>query len=170
MGKRARHRDQAVANAAAATVARAPRQGGVERRAKPAPGKPPQGPLAIWHPVPVTEIALVAGGLILVVGTIMGTGGAIAIGTGLLLITLSSLELCAREHFSGFRPHVLFLAMMPTIVLQTAVLFAVGRRIDPLAQILGDFLVFVGLVFVMRRSFKRARPRWLARRKTAAAG
>jgi hypothetical protein len=167
MGKRARQRDDLAAQAAAATIAGAPRRGGVERPAAPT-GVPPQGPQPLWGPVPVTEVALIVGGIVLVLGTLLGEDGAFIIGAGLLMITLSSLELCIREHFSGYRPHVLFLAMMPTIVLQTVVLIVVGRRLDPALQIAGDLIVFVALVFVMRATFKRARPRWLARRKAIA--
>lgn len=168
MGKRARQRDEAVARAAAATIANAPRRGGTERQVMTTPGKPPAGPPALWHPIPVTELALVTGGIVLMVGTIQGASGSVAIGAGLLLITLSSLELCAREHFCGYRPHVLFLSMMPTVALQTLVLLLFGRRISPTLQVAGGVVVFLALVFVMRWSFKRARPKWLARRRGAA--
>lgn len=159
MGKRARRRNETVAQAAAATMASS------ERFAAPRPTdgrpKPPVGPEAPWHPVPVTEVGFAIGGVVIVVGAFLGQNGALAVGGGLLIVTLASLELCIREHFKGYRPHVLFLAIIPTVTLQTLVLLAAGGRLHPVFQLAGDVVVFVALVFVMRHTFKRARPKWL---------
>lgn len=63
-------------------------------------GTPPQ---ALWHPIPLTGIAFVVGGVDLAIGIVRGgsASGSLAVGSGRLIITLAAMELCAREHLAG---------------------------------------------------------------------
>jgi len=121
----------------------------------PAPRAPRRRPpRALWHPVPLTELGFVFGGIAVVVGVMRGgiDDGAVAIGFGLLLITVAAIELCAREHLCGYRSHVVLLSFLAVVAVHTVVVAADGSLNGP-GLLVTDGLVFGGLAWWLRRAF-----------------
>jgi hypothetical protein len=112
-------------------------------------------PRAPWHPVPLTEIAIVAGLVAFGVGLRSGANGPLTV--GLVVLGLAVLELTAREHFAGFRSHSLLLAAMITVALAAA-LHAVGGSVfsGPVALAV-ELPVFAGLSFLFRGRYRESR-------------
>jgi len=120
----------------------APRARGAER------------PPPIWGSFPLTEIAIFAGLVAMIVGFARGPGGSLPMIVGFAICALAVLELVAREHFGGMRSHALLLALAPTVLLET-ILYVAGLR--------GPFLlvaalpVYGWLAWMLRSRFNRAR-------------
>jgi hypothetical protein len=170
MGKRSRkrvgtgeHRAQPAGPAASTSVSS---RAGASRAT--ATGRVPRGrtgqriqtrPRPLWHPWPLTEVALGLGVAIAAVGFIRGLDrGAALIGAGVLMATIGVIELCAREHFSGFKSHTLLLAFLPVVALHTVVaLWLVDGYRGPVA-LLVDIGLFGLLAMVMLDRFRQARP------------
>ncbi len=107
-----------------------------------------------WHPVPLVELSVLAGIVLIVIGIINREDrqGRLAIALGVALSALAGLETAAREHFTGFRSHSSLLAAMPTVA--TAVLMAViGVNVPIILP--AAVLVFAIAFFGFRSNFKR---------------
>ncbi len=126
----------------------------------PADGERPQAP---WHPLPLSEILIIAGIVGLVVGAKRGVshgGGPLFAGLGAVMI--GTIEVTLREHRSGYRSHSILLAALPAIALHTIVLLllAAFTRV-PRALNIGllalDAAVFLLLYRLLRASFTDAR-------------
>lgn len=118
-----------------------------------------------WHPVPVTEVALTAGLVLAGVGFLRGPDkGAVIIGVGILLATVAVMELCAREHFSGFKSHTLLLAFLPVVIVHTVMRLYVTESYEGPAAVLGDMALFAVLNLMLLDRFRRA-----SRKRKAAA-
>jgi hypothetical protein len=83
-------------------------------------------PKAPWHPVPLVEIAVLVGIVLIVVGFLSRDQrrGRTLLALGVLLGSLGGLDTAVREHFAGFRSHTLVLALAPAIA--AVVLLAVA--------------------------------------------
>jgi hypothetical protein len=56
--------------------------------------------------VPLVELAILLGLVLIVVGFVTGgTSGGLLVTGGIVLVSLASLELAVREHVSGYRSH-----------------------------------------------------------------
>src|SRR5215210_9165035 len=127
MGKRARKRGGPVAAGAPAQGGAAPaRERG--RQTAPAPrrrgGRPSleDRPKPPWHPVPLVEICVLVGIVLLVLGALdidSGRGRAMLV-LGMLLGSLGGLDTAAREHFAGYRSHTTVLAALPGVAAAAA--------------------------------------------------
>ena len=111
-------------------------------------------PPAPWDPFPLTELSVLSGIILVVVGILVkGDTGRGLIIAGIVLACIGGLETALREHFGGFRSHAGLLAglvSLATLVITTAVL-DVGPPIRAAIAI----AVF-GLVFpTLRSSFIR---------------
>jgi len=137
MGRRSRKRRGAVRTAPASV----------------APPRP-ERPRAPWHPVPLVEMSVLTGLLLLVAGLLrLGkSGGGILLVCGMALASLGGLDTALREHFSGFRSHAMLLAALPA-VLVAGVLFFAGA--PWLAIPVGGLAVFAAAVVAARRAFRR---------------
>ncbi|MEJ7892543.1 MAG: hypothetical protein WKF94_07860 [Solirubrobacteraceae bacterium] len=155
MGKRSRKRPTGPVRVSEVTETSRPRRSTVGKsrvdrfieRAEERP-KPP------WHPVPLVELSVLAGIVLLVVGIINREDpqGRLAILFGLALAALAGLETAAREHFTGFRSHSSLLAAMPTVL--TAILMGfIGVNLPIVLP--AAVLVFAISFFAFRASFKR---------------
>lgn len=82
-------------------------------------------PKAPWHPVPLVEICVLGGIVLMVVGLLNfdGPNGPLTLAMGLVLASLAGLDTAARDHFSGFRSHTLLLASTPTVVVAGGMFF-----------------------------------------------
>lgn len=113
-----------------------------------------QRPKPPWHPVPLVELSVLAGIVLVVLGIINreDSQGRLAIAFGVALASLAGLETAAREHFTGFRSHSSLLAALPTIVAAFALAF-IGIDVP---VVLPAAVVVFGIGFwLFRRSFKR---------------
>ncbi len=171
MGKRSRKRTapgerRATAGGSASRVTQS--AGGAVATRTSASGRAPRGrtgqriqtrPRPLWHPLPLTEIAMGLGVAIAALGFIRGLDdGAALIGVGVLMATAGVIELCAREHFSGFKSHTLLLAFLPVVALHTVVaLWITDAYVGPVA-FLADLAVFGLLAMVLLDRFRQARP------------
>ena len=146
MGRRSRQRDAASTTVRPPTSPPPPRAPSRRARLDEAPQAP-------WHPVPLVELAVLAGLVMIVVGFVSSGGRReILVTAGVLLASLAGLELSLREHFAGYRSHTLLLALAA----------ALGTGV-PVAVLTGDRLVgvivmaVVGAVaaWLLRRAFTR---------------
>src|SRR5690349_11320712 len=65
-------------------------------------------PKAPWHPVPLVELCVLVGIVLIVLGLIVGFDsgrGQLALVCGVLLASLGGLDTAVREHFNGYKSH-----------------------------------------------------------------
>ena len=138
-----RQTEQAVG--AKRTEQRASRQLGTE-------GERPPGP---FGNLPISELAILAGGIGAVVGVLQNGGPALIV--GLIVCGLGVLEVTAREHFSGFRSHSSLLAGIPAMAsgALTVAVFGQPRQRALVLLVVGP--VFAVLFWLFRGRFRRAR-------------
>jgi hypothetical protein len=87
-------------------------------------GERPQAP---WHPLPLSELLILVGVIGAVVAWSRGlaaNGSLLAVGIGAVLI--GTVEFTLREHLSGYRSHTIMLALLPAVVLHSAVVLIVS--------------------------------------------
>jgi len=88
-----------------------------------AAGERPQAP---WHPLPLSELLILAGAIGAVVAYLRGIESNPALlAAGLGAVVIGTIEVTLREHLSGFRSHTLMLSVLPAIVLHSAVVLVV---------------------------------------------
>jgi hypothetical protein len=113
-------------------------------------------PLPPWHPVPLAELCVLVGIVLLVVGLLRGTAddrGRLLIVSGLALGSLGGLDTAAREHFSGFASHTMVLAGVPAVATAAVLYFArVPWIVIPIAVI----AVFTAVAVPLHRAWRRA--------------
>jgi hypothetical protein len=104
--------------------------------------------------VPVSEVAIAAGVVAVIVGWLQKSSPALFV--GIAVCFLGVLELTAREHFSGYRSHAALLAGMVAVATETAagVIAAPRTRLLLLIVIVP---VFAGVFVLLRRRFSAAR-------------
>jgi hypothetical protein len=145
MGKRARKRGISGAPVSRPASAPAPTAGARSRRA------PRERPKAPWHPVPLTEIATLAGIILLVIGFLDYEERKWLLVAGMGLASLGGLDTALREHFAGFRSHTTVLAALPAVTLAAVLYFASAPWIV-LVGCVG--VVFGGALWLLRRAWK----------------
>jgi hypothetical protein len=112
-------------------------------------------PPAPWGNVPLVELVVLAGIVMLVGGFIAGGHtGTVLIAAGAILCSLAGLELSIREHFGGFRSHTFLLSGAVFVALLAALYFLVPSLWLPIA--LGiSLLGFVTMAIFLARVFQR---------------
>jgi hypothetical protein len=132
---RSRKRRPDSQDARKATGATAPTAGKAPGAAAPAMRVPPrhvglftdlkaagERPPPPWHPLPLSELLILAGVIGAAVAWIRGyQSNAALLGAGIGAVVLGTIEVSLREHLSGFRPHTGILAVIPAIVFHSAV-------------------------------------------------
>ena len=148
MGKRSRKQRSADGTTAAPVPAAAAARPRSRRSGQPERPKPP------WHPVPLVEICVLIGIVLIVVGffSIGDQRGGVLIVCGLVLASLAGLDTAIREHFSGFRSHSTLLAGLPAVLLAGGLYFA--RAPWPLV-VVAAVAAFAGGIVAFRRVFRR---------------
>src|SRR5215211_2798208 len=149
MGRRSRRRGDAVpapvpARAAAATAPR--RRGGrpsLEERPKPP-----------WHPVPLVELCVLVGIVLLVLGALdlRSDRGKLMLVLGMALGSLGGLDTALREHLAGYRSHTTVIASLPAVT-TAAVAYFTGAPWPVI--VIAAALVLAGVFWWMRRVFTR---------------
>jgi hypothetical protein len=138
MGKRSRkHRPSATHRAASA-----------------AEPQRPQRPRPPWHPVPLVELCVLLGLVLIVIGlfSLKDQRGGILILCGLALGSLAGLDTVLREHFAGSKSHSTLLAGVPAVVLAGLLYFARAPWILLVAAVVA---VFATAFMVFRGAFMR---------------
>src|SRR5215210_2381905 len=112
-------------------------------------------PKAPWHPVPLVELSVLVGIVLIVVGFLKGLdsdGGRLALLCGLALASLAGLDTALREHFAGFRSHSTVLAGLPAVLVAGGAFFASA----PWVAVVGGLAVTFAIAFwVFRTAFRR---------------
>jgi hypothetical protein len=126
---------------------------------RPAPARPArplrrhakldEAPQAPWHPFPLVELSIFAGLVLVVVGIVSNPGEprTTLIFGGLALISIASMELAIREHFSGYRSHTALLAGAAAVAVGVPLWFTPVR---------GEIILAIALVvaFVAFRALR----------------
>lgn len=129
-------------------------------------------PHAAWHPLPLSELLILAGGIAFVIAVTRLGHGAEAGGplllAGIAAVALGTIEVTWREHSSGYRSHTLLLALLPVIVLHSAVVLgytflAKASQLLNVGMFAVDIAVFVFLFRLLRTRFLDARARAMIR-------
>lgn len=110
-------------------------------------------PKAPWHPVPLVELAVLAGIVLIIIGAIHSSTdrGKLAMVFGVILASLAGLDTAVRDHFNGFRSHSTLLATFPTSLI--AVALALLKVSPPVIAIVA-VAVFLAGFFGLRNQFK----------------
>lgn len=120
-------------------------------------GERPPGP---FGGLPISELAIFAGAVGLVVGWLEHNGVPLLV--GLAVCVLGVVEVTAREHFSGYRSHSTLLAAIPTVVLVTAVWVAIGQPRNRALVVVAAAPFFALVLWLLRKRFQAARQRRVA--------
>ncbi len=118
-------------------------------------------PTSPFGGLPVSEFAIFAGIVGLVVGLI--TNGEPAMVVGAIVCGLGVTEVTAREHFSGFRSHSTLLAAVPAVVAEVVYALIVGVPAQRTLLLLPLIVVWAPCFWLLRRTFRTARHARLAR-------
>ena len=143
------------------------RRSRARRAAQPPPeaSRPPvRGPARLtderpkppWHPVPLVELSVFVGLVLIVVGFVTGVGsdgGRLALLGGLVLASLGGLDTALREHFAGFRSHSSVLGGLPAVLVAVGLFF--GRA--PWAAVAGGAVITFAVAFWWFRAVFRRR-------------
>jgi hypothetical protein len=139
-------------------VARAEQE---NRRGQRQLGREGERPPSPFGGLPISELAILVGGIALVFGLIQGGGPALVV--GIIVCALGVVEVTSREHFSGYRSHTALLASIPAIGLEAALVAIFGEP-NPRALLLVVVVpVFAVLFWFLRRKFLAARQARVAR-------
>lgn len=141
---------------AATTPARAtPAPAAAAPAPRPGQRRDVERPQAPWHPVPLTEIAILAGLVAFIIGLAGGSNTPLIV--GLVVLLLAVIEMTAREHFAGFRSHSMLLAALIAIAVE-AVLYEVGGSTFTGPVAVAVILpIFAALFFLFRGRYRESR-------------
>ncbi|MEA2280729.1 MAG: hypothetical protein QOK21_1336 [Solirubrobacteraceae bacterium] len=124
--------------------------------ARTARGKPAEErPKAPWHPVPLAELCVLVGIILIVAGLITGVSGdrgRLLLVTGLALGSLGGLDTSAREHFSGWASHTAVLAGVPAVAVAAVLFFA---KAPWAAVVAAMVIVFAAAGIALDRTWRR---------------
>jgi Sec-independent protein secretion pathway component TatC len=109
----------------------------------------------------VSEFAILAGAVLLIVGVIQ-RGGPALVG-GVVLCLLGVTEVTAREHLSGYRSHTVLLAAIPAVVAEFVIVLTVGTPAARVLLLVPVAAVFGASAWFLRRRFLVARQARLAK-------
>ena len=154
MGRRSRKRGEstrAERDAARRERSLEPRPG-----PRPRPGRPSTAdrPRAPWGNFPLSELVILIGIVLIVVGALSGDGGQEILLAGLVIASLGGGELALREHLGGFRSHSTLLAGGAAFLAVTIAALGFGPVRAWVLLVLG-VAVFAGTFYAMRELFKR---------------
>jgi hypothetical protein len=173
-GRPARPRGDAAAHRTAAAAPAKPGAGAATRGLGGLGELQPLGerPEAPWHPLPLSELLILIGGIGVIVGLLRGIhlngpeqisgAGGPALVAGVAAVLIGTIEVTLREHRSGYRSHTLLLAVLPPIAVYSIAVLVVSAfttfprwlNIPLLVIVVG---LFVFLWKVLRTSFADAR-------------
>ena len=112
-------------------------------------------PPGLFGGVPVSEFAIFAGLVCLVVGMLNHGGSALEL--GVIVMGLGVTEVTAREHLSGFKSHTTLLAMMPAVIVEALYALVIGVPNQRILLLVPVIPIFGVCYLVLRRHFRIAR-------------
>ena len=126
----------------------------VVKRRRPRPNLDERPP-APWGKVPLVELVVLAGIVLLVAGFIVhGSNGTLMIAAGAVLCSIAGLELSIREHFGGYRSHTFLQSGAVGVLILAGLAFLAPSVWLPVA--LGIAVVaFAGTAVMLTRVFQR---------------
>ena len=139
MGKRSRKRGEETPAPVGTPPAGTPR---TSRYAK------PERPKAPWHPVPLVELCVLIGLVMIVWGFAASKTDLLL--AGLVLASLGGLDTAAREHFNGFKSHSTLLAGLAGVLLAGILYFA---GLPWIGIVIGALLAFALAFWRAREAF-----------------
>ncbi len=117
-----------------------------------ASGPPDERPKPPWHPVPLVELCVLVGIVLIVLGFLRGRDGAELLIAGLMLASLAGLDTVARDHFAGYRSHSTLLAGVPAVLIAGVFYFA---RAPWIVLVVLAVAAFAAALVYFRREFRR---------------
>jgi len=112
-------------------------------------------PPAPWGSVPLVELVVLAGIVLLVAGFIVGgSRGVVMIAAGAVLCSIAGLELAIREHFGGYRSHTFLLSGAVGVAVVAALFFLTPDLWLPFALALA-VAAFGATAWLLTRTFQR---------------
>ncbi|HWF74905.1 MAG TPA: hypothetical protein VG186_16260 [Solirubrobacteraceae bacterium] len=132
-----------------------------ERQSRPRVDSRGERPPSPFGGVPVSEVAILAGLVAVVVGY-LNRGGPAVLG-GVILCGLGVAEVTAREHFAGFRSHTILLAAIPTVAVEYLLVQIMPSAWPRETALIGDAIVFAVMFWILRGRWARARQARIAR-------
>ena len=113
-----------------------------------------QRPKPPWHPVPLVELCVLAGIVLIVVGFIdfENRDGRILLALGLVLASLAGLDTAVRDHFGGFRSHTLLLAGVPSVLIAGGLFYA---RVPWPLVVAAALLALIGAAYFFATQFRK---------------
>jgi hypothetical protein len=119
-------------------------------------------PRAPWHPLPLSELLILVGGIATIIGFTRGEGGHTVLLAGIGAAAIGTIEVTVREHLSGYRSHTLILALLPALVFHSAVILVVALftrvpRVLNLGLLPLDVALYAYLFRLLRSRFGDAR-------------
>lgn len=124
-------------------------------------GKVGERPESPFGGFPASEIAIFVGIVGIVVGFINGGGPALIV--GVIAVALGVLEGTFREHITGYRSHTWLLAAVPAVAVEVLAVILVGQPKQHALVLVPVVPVFLVAFWLLRRRFRGARQRRLAR-------
>jgi len=84
-------------------------------------------PRAPWHPLPLSELLILVGllGVMVAVFLQQELHPALLVAS-IVAVAIGTVEVTLREHLGGYRSHTVLLALIPVVVLHSAVLLIAG--------------------------------------------
>ena len=170
MGRRSRKRrgseagdlaTRAERDAARQHAKRSAGEAGTGGSAAPKRQSRPGRPAPPWGSFPLTELVILVGLVLAVVGFVVGIEGGrgrTLFVAGIVLGILGGLETSVRDHFAGYRSHTTLLAgvaAVAAIVVLTLVLRLVAPGIPVVALFAVGAVVFAAAFPLLRRTFQR---------------
>lgn len=125
--KRGGRQRQTTRSGASASAAAAKREQLSRRETGSRRGEAAERPRAPWGSFPLSELAILVGAVLLLIGFFGGSGPrqATIVVAGFAIASVGALEVVVREHLAGYRSHSLLLAGVPTVVV-LGLLFVLG--------------------------------------------
>lgn len=112
-------------------------------------------PPAPWGNVPLVELVVLAGIVLLIAGFVVhGSKGTAMIAAGIVLCSVAGLELSVREHFAGYRSHTLVLSGGVGVAVLAGLAFGVRSLWLPIALLIA-VAAFGATAIMLTRVFRR---------------
>lgn len=118
-------------------------------------------PTSPFGGLPISELAILAGIVGIVIGLIRGGGPALIV--GVVVCALGVLEFTAREHFSGYRSHTILLAAVPAVAFEAGLVAVFGEPRERGLLLLAAVPVYAIVCLLLHKRFQSARQARLAR-------
>jgi hypothetical protein len=108
-----------------------------------------------WGSVPLVELVVLAGIVLLIAGFVLGgSNGVVIIAAGAVLCSIAGLELSIREHFGGYRSHTFLLSGAVGVGILAGLFFLTPDLWFPIAIAIAA-AAFAATAWMLTRAFQR---------------